>query len=98
MQESIEYKLGKRQVEIFLNDNLLYIECLIKFNCSRIILNEAYRYLVCVKAITAIEDLPIDEKEKLWLTTKDFCVGRLDLKRAIELSKALYTIEYFLNQ
>ena|ERR1700749_2645065 len=96
--DTVEIILGRKQHELFLSDNLLYMECLIKFDGPRTILNYAYKSLVSHRLADPIESFPIDQKKYLWETAKEFSLGRLNQEKTIELAKALYTLEYFLNE
>jgi len=98
MIECIEISLGRKQMELFLNDNLLYMECLVKFDTPRKILNQSYRSLISRNIIPAIETFPVEQKKDLWETAKEYSAQRLDQQKTIELAKALITIEYFLNE
>lgn len=90
-------ELGRKQSEIFEQNNQVYIDCLIKFDSMRHILITAYVSLIYAKKIIAIEHLPLEEKNQLWGLTKEFASGKLEKSKTIELSKALYTLEFYLT-
>ena len=56
-----------------------------------------YYWTVGKKLIQKIESLDPESKKELWNNTKDIC-GPLDKETMIEVSKALYTIEFYLNE
>jgi hypothetical protein len=85
------------QAGLFENNNQVYIDCLVKFESPRHILTLAYSALVASKQIKSIESLPIEEKNKLWALTKEFAAGKLEKNKTLELSKALYTLEFYLQ-
>ena len=57
-----------------------------------------YYWTVGMKKIQKIEHLDPDAKKELWKNTKELCERPLDKETMIEVSKALYTIEYYLNE
>lgn len=89
-------ELGRKQVDLFHLNNQIYIDCLVKFNSPRHILTLCYNKFVRLKKIIPIEQLPEEEKNKLWGQTKWYCDGRMTKDGVIELAKALYILEYLL--
>jgi len=60
---------------------------------------EVYREGVKTGRVKHIELLPIDEKKELWESTKEMCKDyELTREQLINVSKALYTIETYLNE
>lgn len=97
MKEANIERLGRLQAGLFQNDHLTYMELLVKADITRHIMIYAYRWLVENKKLDLIESLPEDKKVNLWETAKEFAKDRLTKAKMIELSKALFTLEYFLN-
>lgn len=98
-QHQIMLDFGRKQAVLFENDNISYTEALLRLTGSR----KAMVWLYCVlrnnKYIVPIEDLELDVKQKMWLTVKDICSGRVEDKdKLVEMCKAFYALEYFLNQ
>lgn len=89
--------MGRKQAGLFENNNQVYIDCLVKFDSPRHILTLAYSALVASKQIKPIESLPIEEKNQLWGLTKEFAAGKMEKDKTLELSKALYTLEFYLQ-
>jgi hypothetical protein len=90
-------ELGKQQAELFANDNFIFAELLITTECSRGIMVVCYTVLVRTMIIGPIEKMAIEDKQTLWETAKEIAKGRLGENKMIELSKALVSLEYFLN-
>lgn len=89
--------LCKKQSELFHKNNQVFIDCLVKFNSVRHTLTAAYESLVGYKKITPVEDIPLSDWDNLLSMTKYYADGRMDGKGLNELSKALYTLEYYLQ-
>lgn len=94
---NIYLEIGKAQVELFYQNNLDYINSLVTCDSIRGLMNSIYNFLTDTKKIEKIETLELEYRQSLWDQTKEYAAGRLDKKKAIELSKALYTLEYLLN-
>lgn len=90
-------ELGRKQASLFHQNNVTYIECLVKFDSMRHALNLAYGSLIGWKMLPEVKTLPHPEKVKLWEQTKEFAAGRMNAKDLKELSIALYTLEYYLQ-
>ena len=57
-----------------------------------------YHWSVGKNLIVKVEHLDIEIKTELWNSTKEICQGKeLTKEQMIEVSKALYTIEYWLQ-
>lgn len=57
-----------------------------------------YHWTVGKKLITKIEELEQSEKTELWNATKEICQGKgLTQEQMIEVSKALLTMEWYLQ-
>ncbi len=98
-QHQIMLNFGRKQAALFLNDNLSYTEALLRLTGSRKAMVWLYDILKNYKYLVPIEGLDKSVKQKMWLTVKDICSGRLDDKeKTIEMCKAFYVIEYFLNE
>jgi len=90
-------ELGKKQAELFISNNLVYADCLVKFDSCRSIMNTCYRILVNSNEIVPIEEIKKEDKLNIWDTAKELSKDRLDRNQLIELVKALVTLEYFLQ-
>lgn len=84
-------------VNLFHKGNVEYIEYLVKLNSFRRVLLMVYMALCNDKNIVPVESLPKEDKDKLKYYTIEYANGRLSVEQAVELSKALYTIEYLLQ-
>lgn len=87
---------GAKQMDVFDQNNIAFCNCLVFGEGLRRCMVEVYKAIVKYKFASKIEDLPIAEKEGLWLRAKDVA-GEILLgkEEMIELSKALYVIECF---
>jgi hypothetical protein len=90
-------ELGAKQADMFSENHIAYCEVLVTYNASRLILNYVYSNLCRVGKIVPIEGLDIEQKHNLWSMVKDISKDRLDEPKGIELVKALYVLEYYLN-
>lgn len=88
-------ELGRKQYAVFENDCENYIKCLVANQSMRTVLNCVYNSLVGRKEMIAIENLSQEGKITLWEATKEFAKGTLNQQQMIDLSKSLYTLEYF---
>lgn len=89
--------LGRKQAQMFQDNNVPYCEVLVTCGSPRHILLNAYQHLVRLRKITAYEDLLQDELEEARQMTLDIAKGRLSNRELRELAKALLAIAYFLN-
>lgn len=90
-------ELGRKQAQLFAEDNEDYCETLVNCDKPRDIILMAYYGLVRRGKITAIEDMLQHEKEMAWDTAKDIAKGRLGIKALKDVVRALVAIEYFLS-
>ena len=98
-QHQIMLDFGRKQVALFEKDNISYTEALLRLSGSRKMMVWLYDVLKNYKYVVAIEDLEPEVKKKMWLTVKDICSGRLeDNDKLVEMCKAFYALEYFLNE
>lgn len=88
-------ELGRKQYAVFENDSLNYINCLVANTSMRTVLNCVYDSLVGRKEMIPIELLNQENKLALWEGAKEFSKGTLNQQQMIDLSKSLYTLEYF---
>ena len=87
---------GVKQMELFDKDNVTFVNCLVFGEGMRKSMIEIYRAIVKYGMAPKIEDLPVPEKEKIWIRANAVAEKRLmDKEQLIELSKALYVIECF---
>lgn len=95
----VMWNIGRKETACFEDYSVLYVESLIGTNLRRRLMVWVYCYLVGRGKAPRIEDLEPDVKQKMWLTAKDICAGKIvDQKKMIEICKALYVIEYFMNE
>jgi hypothetical protein len=90
--------LGRKQVDCFTNDHETYLECIVKYTGIRDVMMMVYRMLLSSKMIQPLEDQHYEGKLHVWETAKEIAAGRMDKEGQIQLSKVLYTIEYYLNK
>jgi hypothetical protein len=86
---------GVKQMELFDKDNVTYVNCLVFGEGMRKSMIEVYRAIVKYGIAPKIEDLPVAEKEKIWIRANAVAENRIAKDQLIELSKALYVIECF---
>lgn len=89
--------LGRKQAAMCNDNSVTYINCLITADGIRALMVLVYNSLVSTKRIQKIQNLSIEEKNTLWVQTKEFADNKLNLQETINLSKSLYAIEYLLN-
>jgi hypothetical protein len=92
------FEVAKKQAAMCNDDSVTYINCLITCEGMRGLMTTVYNALINTKRAIKIEDLSLEEKNTLWLQTKEFANNQLNLQETIKLSKCLYSIEYFLTQ
>lgn len=86
---------GVKQMALFDSDNVTFVNCLVFGEGMRKSMIEVYRSIVKHGLALNIEDLPVSEKEKIWLRANAVAENRIGKEQLIELSKALYVIECF---
>lgn len=89
--------LGRSQVDRFTNDHEVYLECIVKYKGIRDVMMLVYKSLLATNKIQKLEDQPYEGKLHVWETAKEIAKDRMDKEGVIQLSKILYTIEYYLN-
>lgn len=94
---SLWMELVVYQSKLFNDNNTGYCSTLVGCESIRKMWVVAYNCLVCLKRISPIENLSIEEKTTIWETAKDIASERLGKQEMIELCKSLYTLEYILN-
>lgn len=95
---SVSLDLAKKQLFLFELDNVSYMRALVRGEAMREIMRDGYATLVYQKKLTAIENLPIEEKNILWLTAKDFAKDTLPKEKIVDLCKAFYCLEFLINE
>lgn len=90
-------EMGRKQAELFHQNNQVYIDCLVKFDSPRHIMLLAYSVLVGSGKLVPVESLPLEDKNQLWILTKEFAAGRMEKTKSLELAKALYTLEHYMQ-
>lgn len=87
---------GSKQMDVFEKDNISFCNCLVLGDGLRKCMQHVYWAIIKHGFAPKIEDLPLSEKEKLWLRANDIAgKNYLEKEQMIELSKALYVIECF---
>jgi hypothetical protein len=89
--------IGYKQAAMCNENSFSYINCLISADGIRNLMVSVYNSLITKKLLSKIENLSIEEKNILWIQTKEFAANKLNLNETISLSKSLYAIEYLLN-
>lgn len=89
--------LAKKQSELFQQNNIVWMECLVTCECTKSIMELGYNILVRKNKIVPIEKMAQSDKENLWKTAKEFSKNRLDKNGLIKMAKGLVTLEYFLQ-
>ena len=89
--------LAEQQAQLFVKDNIAFSETLVTCKVSKQIMLGAYKILVTRRTIKPLEQLSREEKRICWDTSKDIAKDRLSIDDLIDLAKALYALEYFLN-
>lgn len=94
---SLWMDLAIKQSKLFIEDNVNYSNAIVNCDSIRYIWVCAYNALVRLHLLGPLEGLPTSEKNNVWETAKEISAGRVNLPKTIELSKALYCLEYVLN-
>jgi hypothetical protein len=89
-------RIGKEQAIIFQNDNMAYMETLVKFDSLRHLMATIYHHFIAIKKIPEIESLEEEEKVDLKEFTREIAKGRLSPKEGVYLAKALFVLNYLL--
>jgi len=89
--------LARKQVDLFQNDNVGWMETLITSDCIKSIMELGYKILVRDGKITAIEKMDQAEKESLWNSAGEFAKGRLGREDLVRVCRGLVALEYFLT-
>lgn len=97
-------ELGRKQAEMFnwnrpgiRDPNQTFINLLITGYAFRQIMVLAYKSLVGYKRIIPIEELPPEQKDALWDSTKEMAGGMVGKDKIIAFTQCLYTLEYYLQ-
>lgn len=108
MHESVEisnkhlesfWNVGRKYAREFEWDNLKFTEILINLGGCRKMMVWIYCLLRNYGKITALKDLPKEQKEEMWLFIKDLCgEKKTDLELCRQMCMAFYALEYFLNE
>lgn len=77
----------------------VFVSCLVKFDSIRNTMHTVYLHMVALNVVEPLENLDYNIRVEIWNQTKDFAKGSdMDRETMIRLSKALYALEYFLNE
>jgi hypothetical protein len=96
-ENELRIRIGKELSDSFEKDHVSFIDFMVKSIPVRWLFFLSYRSLCDYNKIIPIENLPEKNKRALWEQTKEIANGRLNNFRLIELSYALYCLEYYLN-
>lgn len=88
-------QLGIKQMDLFDNNPVVYMNCLVAHPTLREIWRMVYVRAVLKNMLTPIEQVPVDIKNQLWTEAKEISTGLLNHEETIILSKALLTIKCF---
>lgn len=88
-------QLGIKQMEVFDQNNEVYMQCLVAQPTLREIWRMVYTRAVIGKLLTPIEKVPMEVKTQLWTEAKEIAAGLLNHDETVTLSKALLTIKVF---
>lgn len=97
--EQLMWRIGRDEKDYFEIDNEFYLDSLIRMESRRGIMCWVYSDLCFAGRIVKIERLDQSMKNKMWANVKNICEGKTDDKEIlIQILKAFYVIEYFLNE
>lgn len=88
---------GYRMAGMFREDNMSFINCMVEGEVISVILNYCYSCLIRGNTCSVIEELPVSEKNRLFLIIKDFASELYTKEEYIKACRALYALEYYLN-
>lgn len=88
---------AKKQVELFQNDNVAWMNVFITSEAIKTIMETAYRVLTREKKVVEIENMAQSDKKTLWETANDFAKGKLAKDELIRVCKGLVALEYLLQ-
>lgn len=89
--------LARQEAETFQQNHVAWMECLVKCDCTKTIMELGYNILVRQNKIIPLEKMPQQEKENIWEQAKDFAMDRLDKEGLIRMCRGLIILEYFLQ-
>ena len=90
-------EVGRKQAAMCNENSVAYINCLVTCEGMRSVMAMVYNVITYTRRAPKIENIPLEEKNFLWMQTKDFAKDSLSLPETIRLSKCLYALEYILN-
>lgn len=97
--EQLMWRIGRDEKDYFEIDNEFYLDTLVYSSLRRNIMVWIYSDLCFAKKLTKIEKLDKETKDGMWRNVKEMCAGKTDdQKKLIQICKAFYVIEYFLNE
>lgn len=98
-QTEFMFQIGRKETALFESHSVAYTEEVIMQNARRNLMVWIYCLLRNYKKLTAIEDLELDVKKKMWAFVNEICAGKeVDIKRKKHICMVFYAIEYFLNE
>lgn len=91
------HEVGYKQAELFSENNLTYMECLVHGISFQNLLNSCYKLLVKTNMATEVTLLPIEEKQRLFEVIKEFAPREYTKEQYLFACSALYGLEYYLK-
>lgn len=93
------WRIGRDEKDYFEIDNEFYLDSLVSSTLRRGLMVWIYSDLCFAKKLTRLEHLDREVKNGMWVKVKEMCAGKTDdQKKLIQICKAFYVIEYFLNE
>ena len=89
--------LGLQQAQSFKSNPEVYLELLVTAPSQRSIMFNVYAFLKSSGKIRSIELLPETEKRDIYEEAKKLAKGRLPVENLVRLSKALYVLNWLLE-
>lgn len=97
--EELMWRIGRDEKDYFEIDNEFYLDSLIRMKSRRGIMCWVYSDLCIAGRLVRIEKLDKSMKNGMWANVKAICEGKTDDREIlIQILKAFYVIEYFLNE
>lgn len=97
--EQLMWRIGRDEKDYFEIDNVFYLDTLVHSVLRRGLMAWVYSDLCFANKIVRLEHLDRQVKNRMWNNVKELCEGKTDdQKKLIQICKAFYVIDYFLNE